>query len=336
MKENYCSRYYFTRLTDDQKTIYNTILSGIKACSPKIKMSLKPINEIAMILNYILLDNPMIFYVSSFNLSKDLYKNKCSFEPNYKYAKHLIKEKTIAIKQYLKVFDCLKGKRDIDKELYIHDYCLSNFSYNNMPDDYAHSILGPVFNKTGVCEGIAKFVKLAFDYLEMKSLVVTGKAKNPARGSAMEDHVWNIVKIDGKTYHLDVTFDMTMKSKANRYDYFNLSDTDIKKDHVIVSEAPVCTTAGGDYFSINSLVARSFTEFENHLEKALKQGKKNIMLKILNTAYTAGIVDKIMKTAQQQYSKIHRHSVMIETAYNESQMVFEINFKMREERQVNE
>lgn len=81
---------------------------------------------------------------------------------------------------------------------------------------------------------------------------------NPEKGIKYR-HTWNIVKIDGQYYHLDVTFDNTLgnyekkenqkpenktprntsgKNKAGkaeqmdfRYDYFNLDDKNIFRDH---------------------------------------------------------------------------------------------------------
>ncbi|GHV16967.1 hypothetical protein AGMMS49938_17440 [Fibrobacterales bacterium] len=322
------SSYYYSRLTDDKKAIYKTILAGLKAFDKEIKIQLMPMNEITMIFNYVLFDNPLIFYVSqSFQQLRDLYNKKCFIVPEYKYPKPLSKEFTTAITKYLQVFDSLKEKSDLDKELFVHNYCLETFTYDYQFGDSAHSVLGVVMNKTAVCEGIAKFVKLAFDYLGLSSLVVVGKAKSQAYNDKMEPHAWNIVKINGNTYHLDVTFDMTLTTKMNRYDYFNLSEEDIKKDHIITGDIPACTIVGNDYFSTNLLIMHSRAEFENHIVKSLKQNKKNILVKITNIQNTKDIADKIMEIAVQQYGKIYNSSVKLEIGYNLNQMVFEINFK---------
>ena len=320
--------YYFGRLIEEQKATYGTILSGIEAFADEIKLPLLPINEMSMIFDYVLLDNPLLFYVSSFSQLNDLYKKKSSIKPDYKYARQIVKQSIGVVTKYLQTFDALKTKSDIVKETYIHDYCLDNFQYDYTFSDYSHSILGPVLNKTAVCEGIAKFVKLTFDYLGVKSIVIRGKAKNPAiEDSASEMHAWNIVKIDRKTYHLDVTFDMTLKSKINRYDYFNLSDEDIKKDHIIIDKVPACTTIGNDYFSINSLLVHNSTELGTFIGNNLKNGKKHIIVKLANVRNTENIVDKIMRIAQKQYASIYTSGVTVEIGCNSGQMVFEINFR---------
>ena len=58
---------------------------------------------------------------------------------------------------------------------------------------------------------------------------------NPEKGIKYR-HTWNIVKIGGTYYHLDATFDNTLGkhsfgAKEIRYDYFNLDDKNIFRDH---------------------------------------------------------------------------------------------------------
>ena len=322
------SYYYFSRLTDEQKKVYNAILSGIKTHSKKIKMPLRPINEISKIFNYVLLDHPIIFYASSsFQQSSDLYKKKCIILPEYRFSRGDSWAYTNDVMKCLSAFDSVKNKNDLEKEQYVHDFCLKNFNYDYSMGEHSHSILGLVLNKTAVCEGIAKFVKIAFDYLGVKSLVVSGKAKNPALDGGMEGHAWNIVRINGMTYHLDVTFDMTIQEKTPRYDYFNLSDAEIKKDHVIVDDVPACTTTANDYYTANSLFVNNLAELDNYFGKAIKQGKRNILVKIKGTPFSDDLVDKIMNIVQRQYSKVGTGNTSIEASYNSSQMVFEIILK---------
>ena len=55
---------------------------------------------------------------------------------------------------------------------------------------------------------------------------------NPEKGIKYR-HTWNIVRIGGNYYHLDATFDNTLGNdkKEIRYDYFNLDDKSIFRDH---------------------------------------------------------------------------------------------------------
>ena len=320
------NRYYYERLTGEQRRIYKSMYSGIKTFSEKIPMPLRPINELFKIFKYILLDHPLLFYTSSFSCQNDLYKKRCIVMPEYIYRRSWVKEKTNAALDNLRVFDAALGKSAWDKELYVHDYCLENFTYGFAPEDWSHTILGPLLENTGVCEGISKFVKLALDYLGVKTTVVAGKAKFPQDYSVNDAHAWNIVDLEGKTYHLDVTFDMSLQGQVNRYDYFNLSDEDIKKDHAIIDGAPVCATMGKDYYSVNKLIARRPAEIEKLIANSLKNGKKIIVAKLVDAEYSQKVVDKVFKIAQYQYGAICKRKGTVAINYNEKQMVVEIYF----------
>ena len=322
------SFYYYSRLSDERKGAYKSILSGIQNHAGQIEVPLMPFDELSKLYYCVLLDNPLAFYTAqSFSQSNNPQKQKCYLLPEYSYPPKEAREYTEEIVRYLRVFDPAKGKKDIEKELFVHDFCLSEFSYDSNFGKKSYSVLGLVQNKTAVCEGIAKFVKLAFDYLRVRCLVVTGKAIDPANNANVERHAWNIVMIDQKTYHLDVTFDMTIKNKALRYDYFNLPDVEIKKDHVITGNVPTCQIGGNDYYTANSLYISNMGELGNYIKSAMKNGKRHILVKIKNEIYSDAVANQVGETVQRQCFAIGMSSCKIEMSMNPNQMVFEISIK---------
>ena len=125
---------------------------------------------------------------------------------------------------------------------------------------------------------------------------------NPEKGIKYR-HTWNIVKIDGQYYHLDVTFDNTLgnygerekrklsenRSTQNiagkggkkiqpelRYDYFNLDDKNIFRDHEpLLYQAPACNEGGRFYYKEKKL---SFTKIEDVYKRSLQAAKKGRVL----------------------------------------------------------
>ena len=113
-------QYYFSRLTDSQKTTYKTIASGIEGFASDIKLSLSPMNETSMIFEHILLDNPSLFYVlPTFKCVSDLNTKKCVVLPDYKYTRSFAKQTRNTITQYLRVFDAIKSSSDIDCQRHV-------------------------------------------------------------------------------------------------------------------------------------------------------------------------------------------------------------------------
>jgi hypothetical protein len=245
----------------------------------------------------------------------------------YKHKPLFVHGKASAVQGFLENFAPAKAKNDYEKVLYVHDYCLDNFKYDYAGGEHSASILGCILDGAAVCEGIAKFAKLAFDYLELESILVPGKATDPRDEQEVENHAWNIVNVEGQYYHLDVTFDMTISGQTRRYDYFCLSDEDIKKDHCIMADVPCCETKGNDYYSRNKLAVKGPKELERFIGGKLKQGKRKIVVKLLGAKNSDKLLEKIGRITQQQYAAIGKRDTTIEMVYNSRQMVFEIHYK---------
>ena len=103
---------------------------------------------------------------------------------------------------------------------------------------------------------------------------------NPEKGIKYR-HTWNIVKIGGQFYHLDVTFDNTLgkhslAGQELRYDYFNLEDKKIFRDHEpLIAPAPSCTDGDHFYYREKKL---SFTKMEDVYKRSLQAAKKGRLL----------------------------------------------------------
>ena len=114
-----------------------------------------------------------------------------------------------------------------------------------------------------VCEGIAKAVKVLLDALGVWCVIAIC-GNNPEKGIKYR-HTWNIVKIGGTYYHLDATFDNTLgkdrETSEIRYDYFNLDDSQIFRDHEpLIAPAPHCGDHEHFYYKEKKL---SFTKKED-------------------------------------------------------------------------
>lgn len=318
--------YYYGLLSSAQRKVYDKLLDGITSFTSEIVTPYRHEDEMNLVLNYLMWDNPMIFYVKSFNISYNSFRQKCRVFPAYTYNYQDVKFYKNEVLQHLKVYDAARTLTEFEKELYVHDYCLRMLRYDCSLGESAHSILGPVLKRAAVCEGIAKFVKLSLDYLGVNNLVVFGKAVNPINGS-WETHAWNIVEILRQTYHLDVTFDLTMTANVNRYDYFNLPECEITKDHIFENIIPKCAIADNDYYSLRGAIANSPVELDRYLEKCLKSGKRNIHIKLRNVKDKTTVIDKVMSMAQQHCASAYNPSTTVEISCNQTQGIFEIEYK---------
>ena len=127
------------------------------------------------------------------------------------------------VSNLLKSLD-LSNKTDYQKVKAIYDYICSNVTYDHDNlNDQSYSLKSTAYaaliNKTAVCQGYASlFYRLALD-AGVDTRVISGEAGGP--------HAWNIVKLNGKYYNLDSTWD----AGRSTYAYF-LKNTNDFDDHV--------------------------------------------------------------------------------------------------------
>ena len=239
-------RFYYSTLDPKKQKVYQLIYHGIEKLEKEITVdkSSCALEEIKKILEYVGLDNPHLFYV---DFSRYTYYDTTVayiFTLTYWYTPDELKELNHKVENVLrKMLKRVTGQNEYEKEKSVHDLIAGNVLYNTAALDNLHvhsprtnTILGVLFYKTAVCEGIAKVAKMLLNMLDIKCIVVSGRDRKHN-----VPHAWNIVKIAGEAYHVDFTWDMN-GSVGGRicYDYFNLTDQEIQADHVMDMAYPQC------------------------------------------------------------------------------------------------
>ena len=99
----------------------------------------------------------------------------------------------------------LEGKSDYEKEKYVYDYIFDNCMYDEYTDN-SGSVYGALIEHKARCEGISKSFMLCMRELGIDCITVVGVPLWENNG-AYSNHSWNIVKVDGNWYHVDITAD---------------------------------------------------------------------------------------------------------------------------------
>lgn len=156
----------------------------------------------------------------------------------------------------------LSNKTDYQKIKAIYDYICSNITYDyvNLNDDsylLKHTAYAALINKTAVCQGYATlFYRLSLES-GVDTRVITGDSGGP--------HAWNIVKLNGKYYNLDSTWD----AGSSSYFYFLKSMNDFS-NHTRYEEYQT-----SDFTSAYPMAEKSYSESGNQepLEKEHNYGQ---------------------------------------------------------------
>lgn len=119
---------------------------------------------------------------------------------------------------------------DVEKALLLHDrlaiwteYDYDNYIQGTLPKS-VYTAYGALGNQKAVCQGYA----MAYMYL-LKRVGI----ESDYCSSEMLDHGWNIVYIDGKPYHVDVTWDDPVYDKTGYVEHYNFlrSTEGIREEH---------------------------------------------------------------------------------------------------------
>ncbi len=111
----------------------------------------------------------------------------------------------------------------------IHDYLVLNLGYDtNLISNSPYTALAEGIT---ACNGYAMLAYKMLKELDFEVRLISGVASSQTYNP--QNHAWNLVKLDGKWYHLDVTWDDPVPDEAGRvfYDYYLLSDKEISKNH---------------------------------------------------------------------------------------------------------
>ena len=138
------------------------------------------------------------------------------------------KEMDEAVEKLLDELD-LYNATDYEKVCGIYDYIVKNVTYdydslNNTSNTLKNTAYAALIKGTSVCQGYATlFYRLALE-LGVDARVIVGTSEG-------QDHAWNIVKLDGKYYNVDATFDSNVYEAGYGYQWFLLADANFD-DHI--------------------------------------------------------------------------------------------------------
>ena len=103
-------------------------------------------------------------------------------------------------------------------------------------NDYAHNqdIVGALVNRKCVCKGFVSAFKYLCDRLgDLEVMMVVGDIKG------LGLHAWNMAKVDGEFYHIDVTWDDgKIYNKEQSNVHFLIPWFLLKRKRTITSAAP--------------------------------------------------------------------------------------------------
>lgn len=117
---------------------------------------------------------------------------------------------------------------DYARALALHDWLIYNANYDYSDSPYRDAS-GVLLHGRGVCDSYARAYLMLCTIAGIECIYLSGDGWN---GYAWGAHGWNMVKLDGKWYHVDCTWDDPNEGGGyERHDYFCVDDETMAKDH---------------------------------------------------------------------------------------------------------
>lgn len=310
--------YYYQQMSKPQQAAYHAMKTGFTALSASFPVPKLENSVLSDIFFRLRLDCPEIFYVTGFSYRFYPQADHVELIPEYLFDRNKIREHQKALSaRVTKLARSAEKLSPLEKERYIHDFICQNVRYDKLKKPYSHEIIGPLGQGVGVCEGIAKSVKILCDALGLWCIIAISEA-DPASGIRYR-HAWNILKPDGAYIHLDVTFDNSLgQDGLIRYDYFNLDDKRFFRDHQpVLYPVPACVSSDRFYYRENKL---SFTKLEDVCKRAQMFIRKDLpfVFHWRGGYLTREILLELVRALEETAQKKEKHAAV---SFNASQAV---------------
>ena len=144
---------------------------------------------------------------------------------------------------------------------------------------------------------------------------------NPDRGVKYR-HAWNVVKLEGKWYHVDATFDNSLQRGVKRYDYFGLDDKRLFRDHErLVLPLPACSD--GDSFLYRTISLTKLEQVESRVKQALRKKEPHFVFHWRGGGLNRAILGEILALARAQAAAKGKEAAC---AVNVTQAVIQLDF----------
>lgn len=281
--EGMVTPYASRKLEDDFLEIYNEIVDAVKTNTESIPMT-RDAADYNPLLNLVTVEQLGISHVAG-RKPGDYDINTGNFSVDFSYRltpsemsrmNHKAEEAAEKIMQNI-----TPDMTPYDKLKYFHDYLILNCE-SSRDYEYANTIYGALVEGKALCEGYSKAFSYLCNLAEIENMIVTGLTN--------EAHMWNMVKVDGNWYHVDVTWDkpggtlVDMFPDMIMYQYFMVTDSVIENDHQIVtisSPPPQALSTNESYFHKEGLYVNGKDDVSSVMRTAFRNAaaeKSNIAM----------------------------------------------------------
>lgn len=304
--------YSYNQLSEKQAYIYDAVIAAAEKLKTDVPLSTVmdiSAEDYCEVYQQIYNDEHALFYIDTkmqyaMNTNTKKLASAIIF---YKYSDEKIAEMQKAIdKEVQRVLDGITpDMTEYDKVKYFYDYLASSVVYDESTEN-CRDIYGVFVDKKAICGGYSKAFSHLCDKVGIETATVTGDADGEA-------HMWNMVKIDGQWYNIDITYAVTESELGSyvRYDYFCVTDEMLAGTRSVYEQNyayPKATATDCDYYIKNGLMADSWADAKamltNQIADVTKEGSFVIQVKCSSKETYDDVIFRLFDASQKQALRI--------------------------------
>ena len=220
--------------TAAEERLYREIEAGLREHVESFSITPFPLSSKECLLEIyyqVINDHPEFFYCQSGLGWSQTPSAVVKIMPRYLFAPEEIDELTAEFERCVSAaLAQVDGVTDpLEKVLILHDYLVVNCQYAQPipdPPSPVYSAYGALVDKVAVCQGYSLAFKVLMDRIDVPCVMVLGAEEM--------NHIWNAVQLDGKWYHMDVTWDDPVPNHEGYcgHNYFLVSNEKLLEEGV--------------------------------------------------------------------------------------------------------
>lgn len=311
--ENMETRYASLSYDGNMQQVYDDIVEVMLKLKEKTTIHVEmPIEKFQNVLEAVRCEQLMLFYLQSregdYNYSAQTVDMTFSYKYSIKEINIMLMETEAAAEEIIALTD--DSMSDYEKLKIFHDYLALNVE-SDTEDSQADSIYGALVKKKALCEGYAKAFSYLCNIAGIENIIVTGYTD--------VSHMWNMVKLEDKWYHVDVGWDKPIEALSERYpdmvlyQYFLAEDSVMENNRIISNmlfEPPAADSADMNYFTVENRYASTYSEaleiIERSCRKCIDSGDKYFMIRLDSSSLYLQTTSDLIKPDSEGISDFDR------------------------------
>lgn len=288
--------YAYSTLNDQEKQVYDQMVYAIENREEYVSLATTDQEEMQKVYWAVRYDHCEYFWTDSYRYEVFTNRNDevtaLYFRPQYTMdedkQKQYQKKIDAAAKEMLSGIS--QDATDYEKALYVYTTLIRQTEYSeDAPDN--QNIISTFLNHKTVCQGYSYGAQYLLNMLGVPCTTVCGTADGV-------NHSWNLIRMDGEYYYMDVTWgeteywtamdeesEMQTQDDVINYSYFGVSDedTNFMERHQAFDYVPLpeCTATQDNYFVHEGLY---FDQWDSQavgstIRKAYESGESAVFLK---------------------------------------------------------